>query len=115
MMRIWGRVPDSTGNLVWTQVTTDANGFNENVYLTALSQVLKLNLLESPFYANYGIPQYQTVMTQVFPNYYVMMIQQQYAPFFASLTISPIRGAAPAYNVKVVTQAGAILTKDIAT
>jgi hypothetical protein len=45
------------------EVTTDANGYNDAVYLTTLSQVLKLNLGESPFYANYGIPQYQSVLT----------------------------------------------------
>ncbi|OYV47662.1 MAG: hypothetical protein B7X10_04325, partial [Burkholderiales bacterium 21-58-4] len=67
----------------WVEITTDANGFNDNVYLTTLAQILKLNLGESPFWANYGIPQYQTIMTQVFPDYYAMQTQTQMAPYFA--------------------------------
>jgi len=121
-MRIWGREPDGKGGYTWVEITTDSNGMNANVYLTALTQVLKLNLLESPFYANYGIPQYQTMITQVFPTYYVMLTQQQYAPFFASLVISPIKnytGASghysPAYNIQAVTKSGAVLNKEIAT
>ena len=111
-MRVWGR--NSSGD--WVEVTTDTNGQNENIYLTALSQVLKLNLFESPFYANYGVPQYPTMITQVFPNYYVMQIQQQYAPFFASLSITPVKGATdPQYNIQAVAKSGAILNPEIAT
>lgn len=115
-MRTWGRVPDGSGGLKWIEIATGANGSNEEVYLTALCQVLKLNLLESPFYANYGIPQYPTVITQVFPDYYVMQIQQQYAQFFATLSISPVpNSSAPAYNIRAVTKFGTTLSAEIAT
>lgn len=115
-MRTWGRTYDANGNPSWVQVDTDANGYDDNVYLTTLAQVLKLNTGESPFYAAYGIPQYQTIMTQVFPDYYVMMVQAQFAGFFASLSI--VRKSAtypPVYDVTAVTHAGAILTASIAT
>ena len=98
------------------EVSTDANGYSENVYLTTLAQVFKLNLGESPFYSNYGIPQYQTIQTQVMPDYYAMMTQTQFAPYFASLTISRVQSSsAPVYNVNAVTFSGSILNEVIAT
>lgn len=111
-MRTYGR--DANGN--WQIITTDANGYNDNVMLTTLAQALKLNLGESPFYANYGIPQYQTIVTQVLPDYYVMQTQTQFAPYFASLTINRVTNSdPPAYNVRAVCHSGAILNKTIYT
>lgn len=117
-MRVWGRVPVSEGTppTVWTEVTTDSQGFNDNVYLTALCQAIKLNIGESPFYANTGIPQQQSILTQVFPDYYMTQLQTQYAPYFASLVITRVpQTFPPAYNVQAVTHSGAILTAQIAT
>ncbi|WP_320533673.1 hypothetical protein [Robbsia andropogonis] len=111
-MRTWGR--DSSGN--WVKVETDANGYNDNVYLTALAQVLKLNTGESPFYANYGIPAHQTLVTQVFPDFYVMQTQQQFAQYFASLTITRVAtDSSPTYKISAISHSGAILNKTIAT
>lgn len=115
-MRTYGRLTNPDGSKTWVEVTTDANGYDDNVYLTTLTQVLKLNLGESPFFANYGIPQYQTVMTQVFPDFYAMQTQTQFAPYFASLSIIRVPNSnPPAYNVTAVTHSGAILTTEIAT
>lgn len=97
-------------------MTTDAKGLNDQVYLTTLVQVLKLNLNESPFYGNYGIPAQQTVITQVFPDYYAMVTQMQFAPFFASLAITRVPSSnPPVYNANAVTHSGAILQTEIAT
>lgn len=115
-MRTYGRVTHPDGSKTWIVVTTDANGFNDNVWLTTLAQVLKLNRGESPFYANYGIPQYQTVVTQVLPDFYAMQTQTQFAPYFASLSISRVPNSSPpVYNVNAVCHSGAILTATIAT
>ena len=115
-MRVYGRVTNPDGSLSWQEVTTDANGFNDSVYLTALAQCLKLNLGESPFYANYGIPAHQSVLTQVFPDYYAMVTQAQYAPYFASLTIARVPASnPPSYNVNAVTHSGAIINQTIPT
>lgn len=116
-MRTYGRINqvDNMGG-TWVEVTTDANGFNEQVYLTTLIQCLKLNLGESPFWANYGIPAYQSVMTQVFPDFYAAQTQQQFAPFFASLSITRVVGSfPPVYNVKAICFGGAILNTTVAT
>ena len=110
-MRTYGRLADGS----WTQIATDANGYNDNVYLTTLAQCLKLNLGESPFYANYGIPQYQTIATQVFPDLYVAQTQQQFSKYFASLIITRVRGAtSPTYNIAALTHSGALLNAVIA-
>jgi hypothetical protein len=116
VQRTWGRTFDEFGNSTWVGVSTDANGLNDQLNLTWLCQVLKLNLGESPFYANWGIPAQQTVVTQVFPDYYVMQIQRQFATAFASLAIARVPGSIPpTYNVSVVTHSGAVLTQTVAT
>jgi hypothetical protein len=108
--RVWGRTTNELGVKTWVEVTTDASGFNDAVNLTWLAQVIQLNLGESPFYGNWGIPQYQTIMTQILPTYYVMRIQGQFSPLFASLRIVQLPGyAQPTYRVSPVTQFGAIL------
>jgi hypothetical protein len=106
-MRTYGRKTNLDGSKTWIEVTTDANGYNDAVMITTLAQCLKLSINESPFYANYGINAQQSVMTQIFPDYYVQQTQQQFAPFFASLVISKVQGAtSPTYNVNLVTQQG---------
>jgi hypothetical protein len=111
MARTYGRVNNADGSKTWVQVNSDANGFDDNVWLTTLAQCLKLNLGESPFYANSGIPQYQTIVTQTLPDFYVMQTQTQFAPYFASLTITRVQGSfPPVYQVNAVCHNGAILT-----
>jgi hypothetical protein len=121
-MRTYGRTQDVlTGKKKWWIVVTDAGGFNDSVYLTDLAQVLKLNLGESPFFANYGIPAHESVMTQIYPNFYLARTQQQFAGFFASLILTPapieqgsadsfqagLGGApAPRYYINVLTNYG---------
>lgn len=115
-MRTYGRTYNPDGTYQWVKVETDANGKNDAVYLTTLAQVLKLNLGESPFYANYGIPQQKTIVTQVFPDYYVMVSQMQFSPYFASLTITRQQDRPdPVYDVTAVAHSGAILQTKIAT
>jgi len=105
-MRTWGRVFYADGTKAWVLVQTDSQGANDYVWLTTLCQCLKLNLGESPFYAGYGIPAQQTIMTQVFPDFYVALMQQRFAPYFSSLIISKNPGIPPTYTVNVVTNQG---------
>lgn len=113
-LRTWGRSHNRDGSLgQWTEVTTDQNGQNDLVYFTTLCQVLLLNLNESPFYANYGIPAHESVITQVFPDYYMAYTQQQFSQYFASLIVSKLPVATPTYNVNVTTHAGVKLNANI--
>lgn len=118
-MRTWGRVTDELGNKSWVEVTTDANGYNDAVWLTTLIQVFKLNLNESPFFSQFGIPARPSVITQVYPDFYVSFTQQQFAQYFASLIISKkvlldAKGKpTPHYAVNVVTQYGSKIAVDI--
>jgi hypothetical protein len=119
-MRTWGRINQVNGlGGTWVEVTTDSNGYNDGVYLTTLVQVLKLNLGESPFYANYGIPAAPSVITQIQPDYYAAMTQKQFAPYFASLQIfkatvqaNPVK---PTYNITLITQNGSTVSGPVAT
>ena len=114
-MRTYGRVYSRDGSYKWQEVTTDANGYNDAVYITALCQELQLQTGESPFYANRGIDVRGSLMTQVFPTYWVNQIQQNYANYFLALTITPISqtnqyGAlVPVYNINIVTHKGAVI------
>jgi hypothetical protein len=112
-MRTWGRVYNELGVGTWVEVSTDANGFNDGVMVTTLIQCLKLNLNESPFYANYGIPAQQSVMTQIFPDYYTYQTQQQFTQFFVSLSVQKIMSTTPTYDITAVTHTGAIIEASI--
>lgn len=111
-MRTWGR--DNNG--AWVEIQTDANGYNDYVWVTTLIQNLKLNLGESPFYGQNGIPAQRAVIQQIFPDFYVQQIQQQFAQHFASLQITKVAGTTtPTYNVAIVTNLGATVNATIYT
>ena len=115
-MRVWGRITNPDGTKTWVDVSTATDGSNQAVYVTWLAQVLKLNLGESPFWANWGIPQYQSIMTQVAPDYYVMKTQSFFSGKFAALAITRVQGVAnPTYNVNIVTRQGAQIAMQVPT
>jgi hypothetical protein len=116
-LRSYGRINQTNGiGGTWVEVTTDADGYDDAVWLTTLVQTLKLNLGESPFWASYGIPAQQSVVTSVFPDYYVAQTQTQFSPYFASLAITRVQGSyPPAYDVAVVCHNGAIVGYTVQT
>ncbi len=114
-MRTWGRVADEHGNKKWVLVEQDDSGDFSYGWLTTLIQTLKLGLGESPFYAQYGIPAQQSIVQQIYPDYYVNMTQQQFSGYFASLAISKVSGAQnPTYRIDVVFFNGASYRQDVA-
>lgn len=114
-MRTWGRLTDPlTGAKTWVEVATDAAGFDDLVWLTTLLQGLKLQLGESPFYADVGIPAKQAVLQQVPPDYNVARMQQRYAPRFANLIVAREEAAVPTYRVIVLTHQGVRLAASVA-
>lgn len=115
-MRTYGRVTDEYGKTTWKVVTTDAAGFNDYVWVTTLIQCLKLNLGESPFWANYGIPAHASIVQQIYPDYYVTLTQQQFAPHFASLLLSKVPNQGkPVYRINATTNQGVKVAADIPT
>jgi hypothetical protein len=110
-MRVYGRNPD-TGQ--WMVVQTTAEGQDDYVYITAMIQCIKLSINESPFWADWGIPAQQSVVQQIFPDFYVTLIQQRYAPFFSRLQITKLQSSTPTYNVEVVTNQGVALNMSVA-
>jgi hypothetical protein len=116
-MRTYGRTQDVlSGKKKWWVVTTDIGGFNDSVMLTALAQVIKLNLGESPFFADYGIPAHPSVVMQIFPDFYMARTQQQFSGYFASLILTSQPDAvdndgrpAPSYLINVLTHYGSLI------
>jgi hypothetical protein len=100
-MRVWGRVTNQDGNKSWVEGSTTPNGNNSYVVLTWLIQVLKLNLNESPFYGDWGIPAHPSVVQQIAPDFYVTLTQQRFAPYFAALTVAKVPGRQPTYAINV--------------
>lgn len=113
-MRTYGRVYDSLGNPTWVEVNAEANGNFEYGYITTLIQVLKLEQGESPFFSNYGIPAQRAVIQQVFPDFYVTLTQQQFAPFFASLQVTKENSTTPTYGVNIITTQGTKFQQTVA-
>lgn len=113
-MRTYGRITNIDGTKTWVEVQTDANGYNDMVYVTTLCQVILLNLGESPFYANDGIPAKSSIVEQVAPDYYVTLTQQNFSSYFANLSIAKTSSNPPTYSVNVTTHQGVKLNASIA-
>ena len=119
-LRTYGRISNPDGTKTWEVISTTASGDNTLIMLATLCQCLLLGLGESPFYGSYGIPARKSVMQQVAPDYYMTVTQQQFAPFFASLTVSRVTGTGtpvnptPAYTVSCITYSGVALGAQVA-
>lgn len=114
-MRTWGRVTHADGSKSWVAVESDESGDFTYGWITTLIQALKLGLGESPFYAQYGIPAQQSIVQQIHPDFHVNMTQQQFAGYFASLSINKTEGRdGPIYDIELTTLAGVTFRKQIA-
>ena len=105
-MRTYGRTTDLYGVKTWVVVQTDDKGHNDYVWVTTLIQCLLLNIGESPFFANYGIPAQQSLIQQIFPDFYVAQIQRRFARFFSSLIIFKLASPTPTYHINIITNSG---------
>lgn len=114
-MRTYGKIINSDGTRTWVEVQQDSDGNFEYGFVTTLIQCLKLSLGESPFYANYGIPAQRSVITQIYPDFYVTQTQQQFSPYFASLAVSKQPNTVdPTYNIDVVFTNGTKVQQTVA-
>ncbi|CAB5282658.1 hypothetical protein IST455A_05828 [Burkholderia multivorans] len=130
MARIFGRAVDPAtgtfkrdddGAYYWEVVDTPDTGDASQFWITALTQNLQLVLGESPFNGNSGVPFFDAVDTQVPPDLYVQLIQQKYAPYFLTLTITRVPQNqeradgtfALTYNVTAVLKNGELYQQNI--
>ncbi len=94
-------------------VTPDENGHLDAIWTTTLIQCLRLSIGESPFYADYGIPAQQSVIQQIFPDFFVAQTQRQFAQYFATITVAKVQSATPTYNIVAMTFQGTKLDLEI--
>lgn len=113
-MRTYGKITAKDGTQKWVEVQTDSAGNFEYGWVTTLIQCLKLSLGESPFYANYGIPAQRAVIQQVFPDFYVLVTQQQFSQYFASLQVTKDQSLTPTYNVNILLTNGTKIQQTVA-
>jgi hypothetical protein len=106
VLRTYGRITNEDGSRTWVEVTTDAAGNDDMVWVVTLAQTLQMNLGESPFFGNYGIPGQQSVIQQIFPDFYVSQTQSQFSQYFASLQIAKLNSPSPNYRINVTTHQG---------
>lgn len=112
-MRVWGRVYSSPTSWTWQAAQTDASGNNDMPAATWFIQCCKLNLLESPFFGQWGLAAQQSVVQQVAPDYYMSLMQQRFAPYFASLLIAKNSGSTPSYGITIITHQGVTLNANV--
>ena len=106
-MRTYGK----NANGQWVEVLETSY-----IWLATLAQTLRLNENESPFYANYGIPAHDSIMTQIAPTIAINRTQSQYAPYFANLSVTKNELATqPTYNISAVFQDGTIFQSQVAS
>jgi hypothetical protein len=112
-MRTYGRITNQNGSKTWVTIETDENGFNDAVMVTTLIQCLLLNLGESPFYANFGIPAKPSIVQQIVPDYYVAQLQQQFSSSFASLIVAKQLSNPPTYRINITTHQGSKINASV--
>jgi hypothetical protein len=108
--------PAGRGKGRWVEISTDAAGNNDLVWLTTLCQAILLNLNESPVYADVGLPARQSVLSGIAPDYNMSLLQKRFAPYFLSLVITrqpQASGQNPHYLVNLVTHKGVKLSARI--
>jgi hypothetical protein len=84
------------------------------VWATTFIHTLKLNLGESPFFANYGLPSQESVMTQIAPDFFIEHTRQQYSDKFAILKMTTKAAINPTYDAFIMTKQGKTITERIA-
>ena len=106
-MRTYGK--DQNGN--WVEIVQTSY-----IWLATLAQTLRLQQGESPFYGNYGIPAHDSIMSQIAPDAAVNRTQQQYAPYFANLTVLKVNNVTqPTYKINAIFQNGTTIQTTVAT
>lgn len=115
-MRTYGRIYDPLFDTYqWVEVGTDVGETDDAVWTTTLCQCLRLSLNESPFYADYGIPAQQSIIQQIFPDFYVTQTQSRFAQYFTSLSVAKLNLPAPVYNINAITLQGAKVALKVPT
>lgn len=98
-MGIWTRQYQPDGTRRWVSVR------DNQAIIAWLQNALLLQLGESPFWADWGLPVTQMLVTQVWPDYYVHMTKQRFEDYFTSLRITRDTAqdsAEPSYTISAL-------------
>lgn len=104
-MRVWTRVRQSDGTRRWQAVDGD------QANIAWLQNALLLQLGEAPFNAEWGLPIRDTLVTQVWPDYYVNLTKQRFRDTFPMLQITRERNGKQAdlgYSVRALLNDGTL-------
>lgn len=102
-MRVWTRVMGSDGKRTWQPVDNDQGN------IAWLQNALLLQLGESPFWTDWGLPVSKTLVSQIWPDYYLNMTQQRFRDVFPTLQVTRQRvdgQSDPVYSIRAILSDG---------
>lgn len=111
-MRIYHKIKDENTNRTKWIIITDP----DEIYVFWLIEVLRLILGESPFSADWGIPATETIATNIYPDYYVSIVKEKFAPYFQYLSIERLDhnvDRAVVYKVEIIKLNGQSVSENI--
>ncbi|QCE32947.1 hypothetical protein FAI41_04685 [Acetobacteraceae bacterium] len=84
MSRIWARTgkPDQNGKRQWISVS------NNTAILTWLQQAVLLQLGESPFWVDWGLPVIGALTQGIYPDLYIQKTKERFQPYFLNININ---------------------------
>ncbi|QDH14162.1 hypothetical protein E3E12_08125 [Formicincola oecophyllae] len=86
-MRVWTRQWQPGGKRRWVATT------GNQALIAWLQNALLLELGESPFHVDWGIPVTNSLVTRIWPTFYLEQTVGRFRDYFASLQVAPTAGA----------------------
>ncbi|KMQ89824.1 hypothetical protein RF55_10509 [Lasius niger] len=84
MSRVWARTgqPDQDGKRKWISVS------DNTAILTWLQQAVLLQLGESPFWVDWGLPVIGFLSQGIYPDLYMQKTKERFQPYFLNVNIN---------------------------
>ncbi|GBQ07532.1 hypothetical protein [Saccharibacter floricola] len=104
-MRVWTRIKQPDGSRRWQAVDGD------EANIAWLQNALLLQLGEAPFSTDWGIPVSQTLVTRIWPDYYLNLTQERFRETFPMLQITRQQNDSnpnPSYVIRALLNDGTV-------
>ncbi|UMM63143.1 hypothetical protein [Aristophania vespae] len=109
-MRVWTRQFQSDGTRKWVAVT------GNQAIIAWLQNNLLLQLGESPFYADKGLPVTQSLISRIWPDYYLNQLQEFFRDYVSTIQITrdtSVVNDGLSYKILVIFKDGSLWTQGL--